>query len=344
MSSEVFWQQTEDWHTAGEPFRIVKDLPPGSLKHGLSVPEQHLHIMNTPSHPLDLLRQSLCLEPRGHADMYGCFILPPDDAGAHFGVLFWHRDGFSTACGHGTIALGYWAAAHNLIERNPGGTTGVIIDAPSGRVVAKVSFNFAGKVSHVDFINVTSFQISKSDTLSVNVAGQSIPLKYDLSYGGAVFACVKAADLNLSVEPPNHQSFIDVARQIKAKLRDSLYINKQPLASVCFFEEKGETTGAVFQKNVVVYGEGSIDRSPCGSGTSARLAVLLAEGRVNEKKHLVHESVIGTRFEAHVVKMAPGESSFPGCVPRVRGEAHLVGKMDFFIDPTDPIFPGFVFV
>lgn len=102
-----FWINTEDWHTAGEPFRIVDKLPSGYLPEDRTVAEKRLSIMKDPAHPLDTLRQSLCHEPRGHADMYGGFITPPNDSGAHFGVLFWHKDGFSTACGHGTIALGF---------------------------------------------------------------------------------------------------------------------------------------------------------------------------------------------------------------------------------------------
>lgn len=343
MANEPVWQQTEDWHTAGEPFRIVKDLPTGSLTEGLTVPEQRLQIMKTPSHPLDLLRQSLCLEPRGHADMYGGFIMPPDDAGAHFGVLFWHRDGFSTACGHGTIALGYWAVANGLVERKPDETTDIVIDVPSGRVIARAAFSAAGEVEHVDFINVGSFQVSKDHTLSVKLDSRAIELGFDLSFAGAVYACVNAADLDLKVEPSNHRAFIELARQIKAEHTNFFYLDNYYLYGVCFFEENGETADAILQKNVVVYAEGSIDRSPCGSGTCARLAVLLAQGRVSEKKHLVHDSIIDSRFEAHVVGAAPSESEFPGCIPRVRGKAHIVGKMNFFIDPKDPVYPGFIF-
>lgn len=130
-TQQPFWQKTEDYHTAGEPFRIVASLPPNILTKGLTVSQQRHLITTTPSHPLDLLRQSLCHEPRGHADMYGGFITPPDDSGAHFGVLFFHKDGFSTACGHGTIALGYWAVANGIVEVRTGGEVDVVVDVPS---------------------------------------------------------------------------------------------------------------------------------------------------------------------------------------------------------------------
>ncbi|UZP45340.1 hypothetical protein NXS19_013152 [Fusarium pseudograminearum] len=161
-----FWIDTEDWHTAGEPFRIVQTLPNDHLPAAATVKECRLNIINTPNHPLDQLRQSLCHEPRGHPDMYGGFITPPDDAGAHFGVLFWHKDGFSTACGHGTIALGYWAVAKKLVEVPENGNVDVVIDVPSGRVVAKMTI-VNGRPVYGDFINVKSYQIAKD--LSVTV-------------------------------------------------------------------------------------------------------------------------------------------------------------------------------
>jgi trans-L-3-hydroxyproline dehydratase len=341
MTDKPFWQQTEDWHTAGMPFRIVEDLPVGSLTRGLTVSQQYFAVVNTPSHRLDLLRQSLAQEPIGHAAMYGAFILPPDDPGAHFGVLFWHTGGFSTACGHGTIALGYWAVAHGLVRSNPGGVAEINIDVPSGRVSAIATFDANGAVIHMDFINVSSQQISERTSMTIDLAGETLSMDMTLSFGGAVIACVDVADLDLHVEPSHSQKFIDIARKIKAQHTDFLYQDKYNVASVCFFEDKGESFDAVFQKNVVVYGDGQIDRSPCGSGTCARLAVLLAEGEVGAKGRLVHESIVGTKFEAHVMEVA-GEKPFPSCIPRVRGTAHLVGKMNFFIDPKDPIYPGFI--
>ena len=126
--------RTIDYHTGGEPFRIVPELP-GTIE-GATVAERRVFAMNDPA--VNGARQVLCFEPRGHADMYGGFITPPDDEGAAFGVLFWHKDGFSTACGHGTIALGVWAIESGLIQADPSGVTDVVIDVPSGRVTARV--------------------------------------------------------------------------------------------------------------------------------------------------------------------------------------------------------------
>ena len=341
MTAGSFWQKTEDWHTAGMPFRIVEDLPPGTFTEGLTISQQYSTIANTPSHPLDLLRQSLAQEPIGHAAMYGAFIVAPDDLGAHFGALLWHTGGFSTACGHGTIALGYWAVAHSLVPANPGGIAEIRIDIPSGRVTARATFDREGAVIYMDFINVASHQISDRTSISIDIAGETLSMDMVLSFGGAVIACVDVADLGLHVEPSQSQKFIDIARKIKAQYTKYLYQDKYNIASVCFFEGKGESPNAILQKNVVVYGDGQIDRSPCGSGTCARLAVLLADGKLNAEKHLVHESIIGTKFEAHVMEVVDG-SPFPSCVPCVRGTAHIVGKMNFFIDSADPIYPGFI--
>jgi proline racemase len=143
---------TIDYHTAGEPFRIVPE-PPVPIR-GATVADRRVQAIESPE--VDGLRRVLCFEPRGHADMYGGFITPPDDDGAHFGVLFWHKDGFSTACGHGTIALGAWAVESGRVPVDPSGVTDVVIDVPSGRVTARVHIAQDDRVTGVDFVNVPS--------------------------------------------------------------------------------------------------------------------------------------------------------------------------------------------
>lgn len=369
-ADESFWQSTEDWHTAGEPFRIVHQPPAGALTPGLSVAEQRLHIIqqsesplaSAKRHPLDILRQSLCREPRGHADMYGCFITPPNDAGAHFGALFWHNDGFSTACGHGTIALGYWAVLHHLVE-NPGdGSVDVVIDVPSGRVVARAECK-ARRVEHVDFVNVPSYQTGNTFSLSWSEErdGQLVPHRKTLrelglnerlffnftpAYGGAAYLFMNVAQLDtfggVPITKENHQLLIDMQRRIKAALRRRQYENVDAVYGVCFYEHVSESREAIRQRNVTVFADGQIDRSPCGSATAARLAILLAQGKVSKEKKFIHESIIGTSFEAFVDDIVPSPSAYPACIPRVRGRANLVARSEFLIDPADPVYPGFV--
>jgi trans-L-3-hydroxyproline dehydratase len=344
MSS--FWLETEDWHTAGEPFRIVEKLPPGHTAEGQTVAQRRLNIIGQPGHPLDTLRKSLCHEPRGHADMYGGFITPPDDAGAHFGVLFWHKDGFSTACGHGTIALGYWAISTGLVQApEKDGVVDVRVDVPSGRVVASMTIK-DGKPVHADFINVASYQLARS--IPVKVASRNLDIPVDLSFGGAVYASVDADAFGLRVEPKNHDTFVALGREIKASLGERAHYGAYDLYGVIFFNEENdrkEGHGMVSQRNVTVFADGQIDRSPCGSGTCARVAVLLAQGKLSVGgSKLLHGSIVSTDFVADIVseEKSPVEG-FPACIPRVRGQANLVGRMNFFIDPVDPVYPGFLF-
>ena len=173
---------TSDFHTAGEPFRIatagVPDIP------GATVPDRRTHAMG--SEDVERIRRMLCHEPRGHADMYGCFLVAPDDSGADLGVLFWHKDGYSTACGHGTIALGVWAVESGLVAAPDDGEVEVTIDVPSGRVVACVRRR-AGRVEAVAFRNVPAFVIARG----VEAGGVAV----DVAYGGAIYASLPAERL-----------------------------------------------------------------------------------------------------------------------------------------------------
>lgn len=342
MASQPHWQETEDWHTEGEPFRIVQKLPTNSLDLILTVSDQRLRILSTPNHPLDLLRQSLCHEPRGHADMYGGFITPPNDEAGHFGVLFWHKDGFSTACGHGTIALGYWAIANGLVKAPQSGDVDVVIDVPSGRVTAR-AHREDGETTYIDFVNVPSYQVAKAIPATVQIDDKNISLEMDFTFGGAIYACVDVADLGLAVEPKNHQTFIDIQRQIKRQHAKYRYQEIYDIYGVCFFAKMDSSNeNTVVQKNVVVFADGQIDRSPCGSGTAARVAVLLAQGNLNSSKKLKHHSIINMVFEAGVGNTTSSPTEFPACIPWTRGTARLVGRMNFYIDPGDPVYPGFL--
>ncbi|KAH7124359.1 hypothetical protein EDB81DRAFT_847150 [Dactylonectria macrodidyma] len=332
MSLSPFWIDTDDWHTAGEPFRIVEKLPDGYLPESSTVAQRRLDIIATPEHPLDQLRQSLCHEPRGHADMYGGFITPPDDVGAAFGVLFWHKDGFSTACGHGTIALGYWAVANGLVEVPENGTADVVID---------------GKPVHADFINVASYQIASS--LPASIPSRGVEVSVELAFSGVVYAALDAGQLGLKVEPGNVDEFIKLGREIKASLGKRAPYGIYDCYGVIFFNEEGDEKAnghglTVRQSNVTVFADGQIDRSPCGSGTCARLVALYAQGRLGPgQAKLQHRSIIVSSFEADIVSDAISlVKGFPAYIPRVRGDAKLCGKMSFYIDPTEDIYPGFL--
>jgi proline racemase len=315
---------TTDYHTAGEPFRIVADgvpdLPGATVRDRRDAAQA--------SDEADAIRRLLCHEPRGHADMYGCFIVPPDDAGADLGVLFWHKDGYSTACGHGTIALGAWAVESGRVPAAADGDTDVTIDVPSGRVVARVRCR-AGAVESVTFRNVPARVIARG----VDADGVSV----DVAYGGAIYASVPAAALGLEATPDHLPELIVAGRRIKRALAGSdvaRHPDDDRLSGV-YGTIIYDTLGAQHQRNVTVFADGEVDRSPCGSGTSARLAILHAEGFTGE---LLHESIVGTTFLGRIVEVVPEE----GVVTEVEGTAFRTGEHRFVLDPRDPLGTGFV--
>src|SRR5579862_7116450 len=173
-----------DYHTAGEPFRIVTSaIPP---LPGATVADRREQARD--SEEVDAIRRLLCHEPRGHADMYGCFQVPPNDSGADLGVLFWHKDGYSTACGHGTIALGVWAVHSGLVRADPDGESDVVVDVPSGRVTARVRSR-NGVVRSVAFRNVASYVLTESLPVQTYRGATDVALVY----GGAIYATVPAS-------------------------------------------------------------------------------------------------------------------------------------------------------
>jgi len=273
--------------------------------------------------------------------------MPPNDSAAHFGVLFFHADGFSTACGHGTIALGYWAVSKRLVEVPGEGVVDVVIDVPSGRVAAKVAVK-NGQPVHADFVNVQSFAVTGTTTIHMQELGKKFD--YSIAYGGAYLVSVDASQFDIRIEPGNTQRLVDLARAIKEGLR--VHGKASPhgsfdIAGVILFEEEEkqprDPDGVIRQRNVAVIADGLVDRSPCGSGTSARLATLLAEGRIGAGRGmLLHRSIIGSLFEGDIVSEGERRSGFPTCIPRIRGSANLFGRMRFYVDPEDPVFPGFL--
>jgi proline racemase len=303
---------TTDYHTAGEPFRIVTGGVPEIP--GATVAERRV---NATAEPVDAVRRLLCHEPRGHADMYGCFVVAPDDDGADLGVLFWHKDGYSTACGHGTIALGAWAVETGRVDGPE-----VVIDVPSGRVTARVHDG------EVTFRNVPAHVVARG----VEAAGARV----DVAFGGAIYASVPAAAFGLTVTAPCLPELIAAGRAVKAALQGT-EVARHPgddrlsgIYGTILYEE----IAPGHQRNVTVFADGEVDRSPCGSGTSARLALLHADGITGE---LRHDSIVGTSFRAQVV-----EELEAGVVTEVTGSAFRTGEHRFVLDPRDELGTGFV--
>src|SRR3954469_24252158 len=210
MLPTTIW--TTDYHTGGEPFRIVPE-PPVPIR-GRTVAERRALAIEDPT--VQQLRAVLCSEPRGHADMYGGFVVPPDDQDADLGVLFWHKDGFSTACGHGTIALGVWAVDTGRVAAPATGRVDVVIDVPSGRVTAR-AHREGGRVVAVDFVNVPSWVVARD----VPVSTSRGDVRVTVAYGGAIYASLAASQLDLAVTPEHLGDLIAIGREVKWALNDS---------------------------------------------------------------------------------------------------------------------------
>jgi proline racemase len=306
---------TVDYHTAGEPFRIVSGgvgpIPGATMLEKRRHAQEHL----------DRVRRLLVNEPRGHADMYGGFVTDPVAPGSDLGVLFFHNAGFSTACGHGTIALATWALESGVIEPRER----LAIDVPSGTLDVRASLD-GGRVRRVAFVNVPSFVLLQG----VRAAGVSA----DVAFGGAFYAFVEASSLGLAVEPSEVPRFIELGREIKRAIEaehEIVHPDEPELHGIY---------GVVFvdgARNLTVFADGEVDRSPCGSGTSARLALLDRSGALPRGETFVHESVIGTRFEARVV----GETK-DGVLTEIAGSAHLTGFHQFVLEADDPLGEGFL--
>ena len=279
--------------------------------------------------------------------MYGGFIVPPDDEGADFGVLFWHKDGFSTACGHGTIALGAWAVEAGRVTRGTSdpqdGPVEVVIDVPSGRVTARVHLE-QGRPAGVDFINVPSWPIAE-DIPVITSAGE---LTVEIGFGGAIYAMLPASRAGLVVEPQYLDRLIGLGREIKWALNEH-EVARHPtddrlsgIYGTIWYDELGASDSDVLhQRNVTIFADGEVDRSPCGSGTSARLAMLASQGCLAPGGLLRHDSIIGSTFIARIL----GEVEVDGRIavlPQVSGMAYRTGEHRFVVDPSDPLVPGFL--
>jgi proline racemase len=331
--------RTIDYHTAGEPFRIVAN-PPVEIV-GDTVANRRVYAMANSE--VDGLRKLLCYEPRGHADMYGCFITPPDDAGADFGVLFWHKDGFSTACGHGTIALGVWAIESGKVAIDPSGVTDVVIDVPSGRVTARVHTKGA-VIESVDFVNVASYHMHSDISVDTSLG----ELKVDVSFGGAIYAQLDVAQIGLSVTPEFYSQVIAIGREIKWALNETEYA-KHPsdprlsgiYGTIVYEELAPGSDGLKRQRNATIFADGEVDRSPCGSGTCARLATLVEKKQLKIGEVLKHDSIVDSQFLG-VAQSQVSADGYTAILPQVTGMAYKTGESIFTVDPRDPITPGFV--
>lgn len=262
--------------------------------------------------------------------MYGCHVVEPNDGGADLGVVFFHNAGYSTACGHGTIALVTWALEEEVVPRSEGDNH-VVVDVPSGRLETWAHVE-RGRVRSVRFRNVPSFVRAEGVELAAGTV--------DVAFGGAFYASVEER-----VEPRELPRLIELGRELKRELEawqevvHPLEEELRDIYGVIFWQEEGEEP--LTQRNVTVFADGEVDRSPCGSGTSARLALLDRSGRLPRGEELRHLSIVGSEFSGRVVGDAD-VAGIPAVVTEVEGSAHRTGEHVFTLDPDDPLGEGFL--
>lgn len=333
------WLQikTIDMHTGGEPLRVIVDGFP-ELK-GNSVLERRRYCKE--NH--DDLRTALMFEPRGHTDMYGCILIPPNDEEGDFGILFLHNEGYSTMCGHAIIAISTLAIEMNWVDVKEGDNL-LKIDAPCGRITSYTNVK-NGKVTGVRFHCVPSFVVGFDRIVAVKGLGE---ITYDLAYGGAFYAYVDLAknDLDFDLSASSYQKLISNGMAIKHAVMESNEEIAHPFEKDLSFLYGtifigNSNTPGIDSRNVCIFAEGEVDRCPTGSGVSGRMAIHHARNEIGLNEIMTIESITGSVFKGSVVS-EENYGHFNAVIPQVEGTAHITGMHTFCIDPKDPMKDGFI--
>jgi len=327
--------ETIDMHTGGEPLRIIIDGLP-EIK-GKTILEKRRFFRDN----FDDIRTSLMFEPRGHADMYGAIITEPESDDADFGTFFMHNEGYSTMCGHAIIALTKFVLESGLVVKK-GDNPELEIDAPPGRISARAKIS-NGKVESVSFRNVPSFLLMQDEVVDVQGLGR---IEFDVAYGGAFYAFCEAAPLGLNLDGSDYNRLIDYGRRIKNAVIENFNI-VHPFESDLSF-----LYGAIFigsshkldhwSRNVCIFAEGELDRSPTGSGVSARAAMHYQKRELELKQRVTIESILGSCMDVEVVETLK-YGPYSAVIPEVTGTAHYTGRNSFWIGDDDPLSKGFIF-
>ncbi len=321
-----------DGHTAGNPVRLVAGGAP--LLRGANMAERRADFLER----FDWIRTSLCFEPRGHDMMSGGFLYPPSLPDTDVGILFIETSGCLPMCGHGTIGLITFGLEHGLIHaRTPGKLS---VEVPAGRI--EIDYSVAGeKVTSVKIRNVASYLAVRDVHIQVPNFGD---LKLDIAYGGNFYAIVEPQGAYQSLDQLGASRIVELSRTIRELVREKvtpvhpLFAQIQGVSHV-LWADRAKFEGAD-GRNAVFYGERAIDRSPCGTGTSARLAHLHAQGKLKVGDRYVHESYICSRFIGGVeAETMVGE--LPGIIPSIEGSAIATGLNTIWVDRADTFWQGF---
>lgn len=336
------WRPPADWmriktidaHTAGEPLRVIIDgfppLPKGNIL------EKRRYIKEN----LDVIRTALMWEPRGHADMYGALLTEPASPENDVGVIFLHNEGYSTMCGHGIIGLTMVLLDCGLLRKEEEPAV-VRIEAPAGLITA-YAHRQGGRVRRVAFHNVPSFVYLADQSVQVPGLGE---VRFDIAFGGAFYAFVQAEEVGVGLEATDFRNLIEVGMRIKHAIMEAVPI-RHP-----FEEDLSFLYGTIFvgkahdpahhSRNVCIFAEGEVDRSPTGTGVSARLALHYAKKEIGLHQPITIESMLGTTFTGRVVETVQ-YGPYQAIIPEVSGSASVVGVCEWLIDPQDLLRHGFI--
>jgi proline racemase len=324
---------TVDAHTGGEPLRIVTGgiprIPGDTILEKRRWVREHM----------DGVRRALILEPRGHADMYGAYLTEPVTRGADLGVIFMHNEGYSDMCGHGIIALATVAVAQGLVTRSSPETR-IGIDAPAGFIEAFVAWD-GRSVGEVRFRNVPSFLHTRDLRVTTPSFGEVV---VDVAFGGAFYAYLEAEALGLEVVPERLRDLVQAGDEIKAAVMAAVEVVhplERELRGIygTILSGPPRAPGAT-QRNVCIFADREVDRSPTGTGTAGRVAQLVARGRLALGEAIVNESIVGSCFTGRALE-ATTVGPYEGVVPEVSGRAAIVGFSTWLVEPDDELGKGF---
>lgn len=324
--------KTIDMHTAGEPLRVVYE--------GIEIDaDSVLDFRRIMKERYDHIRKVVMWEPKGHADMYGAILTKPYREDADFSVIFMHNEGYSTMCGHGILALIRLAILCKLVEiRQP--TTKIKIETPAGIVEAFAEID-KNTIKRTYFYNVPSFAYIINESINVEGVGR---VKFDIGFGGAFYAYVNANDLGLSLEKDNVSRLIDIGMRIKRAVSDNFEIRHPFEDDLSFLYgtifTDGQTGKDKISRNVCIFANGEVDRSPTGTGVSGRVALHFAKNEIAKSDVIEIESIIGTRFKGGVVKKTTF-GDYDAVVPFIEGNSCIIGKSEFVVKDEDELKSGF---
>lgn len=325
---------TVDTHTEGESTRVVVGGIPKITGH--TMPEKKEWLEKN----LDYLRTALMLEPRGHNDMFGAILTEPTVEEADYGIIFMDGGGYLNMCGHGTIGAMTVAVETGMVEVTEP-ITKVVQEAPAGLIRGEVLVEKA-KAKTVSFQNVPSFLYKRDCALELPGYGK---INFDISFGGSFFAIVKAEQVGLSLVPENAEKLKELGIALREIINKEIPVQHPSLPHIHTVDlvewwSETETKGATL-RNCVVFGQGQVDRSPCGTGTSAKMATLFAKGELKIGEEFYYESILGTIFKGEILGTTKvGE--YEAVIPRISGSAYITAFNHFVIEEEDPLKYGFV--